>query len=88
MELEKDITVSYNGATETIFPFRFNKKSIFPMCHSRPISAGKTEYSDEIDYSLEGLRLIVSDGCFKDLCMVALLDALCRNQDRHFSPFL
>ena len=58
------------------------------MCHSRPISAGKTEYSDEIDYSLEGLRLIVSDGCFKDLCMVALLDALCRNQDRHFSPFL
>lgn len=51
--------------------------------NSRPISIGNTKYTDDIDYSLEGLKCIVTDGCFKDLCMTAFLDALCRNQDRH-----
>ena len=50
---------------------------------SKAVSAGKTNYDDDIDYSLEGLREIVTGGGLEVLCKVAFLDALCRNQDRH-----
>ena len=51
--------------------------------NSKPLSSGGKEYSDDIDYSLNGFKEFVTDGCFEDLCKVTLLDALCRNQDRH-----
>lgn len=50
---------------------------------SKAISKGNAKYDEDIDYSLEGLREIITEGCFEDLCKVAFLDALCRNQDRH-----